>query len=379
MSNKEKSADRGSMEPIDKTGSGGNGKLVSGVMIILAVGAIGFFLYTKNQPQPPREAPKQEQDIAISVPRPVNFKLPDSPEPKPSPLPDQAPPPETVTVAEVLNIAPLPEENPVLQRRLSSGFSLSSARRQGNAAATPENREEKPVTTNDAGTRHDSNRETPYDGQGVAKVSASRIPNRSLLLTQGTKIPCTLETALDSTVPGMTSCIVAEDIYSSNGKVRLIDRGSKLNGQYQSNMRTGQVRIGIVWQRLETPDGVLINLSSPSIDTLGRAGASGRVDTHFWARFGHAIMLSLVSDAFQYLDNQRDNRRFRDTEDSLQDMASIALQNEIDIPPTIYKNQGEAIMVFLNRDLSFENVYELSLDGKPRNPFGEKFRASLAK
>lgn len=379
MSKKEKSADRGSMEPIDKTGSGGNGKFVAGAMVVLAVIAVGFFLYTKNQPHPPREETKQEADIQISVPRPMNFDLPDTPEPEPLPLPDESPP-ESITVAEVLNIAPVPEENPILQRRLSSGFSLSGDHRQGGDASTTENGEEKkPVTTNDAVNHRNPNHETQYDGQGVAKVSASRIPNRSLLLTQGTKIPCTLETALDSTVPGMTSCIVGEDIYSSDGKVRLIDRGSKLNGQYQSNLRIGQVRIGIVWQRLETPDGVLIDLSSPSTDTLGRAGAGGRIDTHFWARFGHAIMLSLVSDAFQYLDNRRDNRRFQDTQDSLQDMANIALQNEIDIPPTIYKNQGEPIMVFLNRDLSFEKVYELSLDGEPRNLFGEKFRASLAK
>lgn len=207
-----------------------------------------------------------------------------------------------------------------------------------------------------------------YDGQGVAKVTASRINNRSLLLTQGAKIPCTLETALDSSVPGMTSCIVSQDVYSSDGLVRLIDRGSKLNGRYDSDLKLGQVRIAIVWERLETPEGVLVNLSSPSTDPLGRAGASGWVDTHFWERFGHAIMFSLVSDGFQYLNYKQarnDNPKyFNDTEAAAQEMAKIALEHEIDLKPTLHKNQGDPIMVFLNKDLSFETVYNLDFGNK---------------
>ncbi|MEZ5701882.1 MAG: TrbI/VirB10 family protein [Burkholderiaceae bacterium] len=52
-------------------------------------------------------------------------------------------------------------------------------------------------------------------------------------LTRGTFIRCSLETKVVSTLPGMTSCIVTEPIYSMNGSHLLIDKGSKVTGEYQ--------------------------------------------------------------------------------------------------------------------------------------------------
>lgn len=244
-----------------------------------------------------------------------------------------------------------PKEDEILKRKMEGGFSTVGKKLSNTSKQIVEPQDNSnTITVNEL-----LSNKNDYNGQGVAKISASRIKDRSLLLTQGSKIPCTLETALDSTVPGMTSCIIANDIYSADGKVRLIDRGSKLNGRYESDIKQGKARIAILWERLETPEGVLIALNSPSTDTLGRAGATGYIDKHFWERFGNAIMLSLVSDAFQYIDSRRTNNtdRFKDTEQSMKDMATIALENEINIAPTLHKNQGEPIMVFLNKDLSF--------------------------
>ena len=353
--------DRGSMAPLDRQSFA---KKFGGFALLIAAMLFAAYIFADSEKKKKTETEDPDGRITAPSVRGLDLKEPNlEPPPEPEPLPPSEP--ERITIAEM---TPPPEDDSILQRRMSSGFS-SLANNRNNSPAESGNTLPSSFTMTTAPAEAAPPATTDsYDGQGVAKVTASRINNRSLLLTQGAKIPCTLETALDSSVPGMTSCIVSQDVYSSDGLVRLIDRGSKLNGRYDSDLKLGQVRIAIVWDRLETPEGVLVNLSSPSTDPLGRAGASGWVDTHFWERFGHAIMFSLVSDGFQYLNYKQarnDNPKyFNDTEAAAQEMAKIALEHEIDLKPTLHKNQGDPIMVFLNKDLSFETVYDLDFGNK---------------
>ena len=41
-------------------------------------------------------------------------------------------------------------------------------------------------------------------------------------------------------------------------------------------------------------------------------------------------------------------------------MATEALKNTINIPPTLYKNQGEQVGIYIARDLDFSDVYDVS-------------------
>ena len=200
----------------------------------------------------------------------------------------------------------------------------------------------------------------------LAGARAGVLPDRDMMLTQGSMIDCQLETKIVSTVPGMTTCYTTRDIYSTNGKVVLLDSGSKVVGQYQGGMTQGQARIFVLWTRVETPNGVIINLDSPGAGPLGEGGLGGYVDTHFWERFGGAIMLSMIGDVGNYVSNKasgssggQDRIQFSNTSDAGQDMASKALENTINIPPTLYKNQGERLQIFVARDLDFRGVYSL--------------------
>ena len=55
-----------------------------------------------------------------------------------------------------------------------------------------------------------------------AAVRAQVLPSQRLLLPKGAFIDCTLETAIDSTLPGMTTCIMATDTFGADGRVVLL-------------------------------------------------------------------------------------------------------------------------------------------------------------
>ncbi len=195
---------------------------------------------------------------------------------------------------------------------------------------------------------------------------ASHIVDPNLFITKGAFLDCILETAISSDVPGMTRCQLSRDIYSTNGKVLLLEKGSHIVGQYQSGLQQGVARIFVLWNRIETPNGVIIDLDSPGTDTLGRSGHTGFVDGHFKQRFGSAILLSLIGDVGSYASNKansgnKNQIQFGNTIGSSKDLASIALQDSIRIKPTLLKNQGEHINVFVARDLDFRSVYDLQL------------------
>lgn len=191
---------------------------------------------------------------------------------------------------------------------------------------------------------------------------AARLFNRDYLLAKGAYIDCVLNTRLDSTVPGMTKCTLTRDVYSDNGATLLLERGSEVTGEYRANLSHGQARLFILWDRIKTPHGVVVNLGSPGTDSLGGGGVPGYVETHFWQRFGGAMMLSLIDDVAAYAANHNhSNNNVERSSETAQSMAAEALKNTLNIPPTFYKNQGERVGIFIARDLDFSRVYQLQV------------------
>lgn len=95
--------------------------------------------------------------------------------------------------------------------------------------------------------------------------AASVLPTRRFLLAKGAFIDCTLETAIDSTLPGMTTCITATDTFSADGTVVLLERGTKLVGETRGEVQQGSSRIFVLWSEARTPTGVTVPLSSPGL------------------------------------------------------------------------------------------------------------------
>jgi type IV secretion system protein VirB10 len=188
-------------------------------------------------------------------------------------------------------------------------------------------------------------------GVGGTAATASASFGLKTTVTQGTLIPAVLETAIDTDVPGYVRAVVSADVRSFDGSRVLVPRSSRLIGQYKSGLQAGQKRAYVIWTRLIRPDGVSVNIASPAIGFSGETGLAGKVDGHFFERFGSAMLLSVVGGLSAIGGNAGVI-----VGGSGQSAAAAAVGQSGSIGPTVRVRQGEPIRVFTARDLDFSKV-----------------------
>ncbi len=184
---------------------------------------------------------------------------------------------------------------------------------------------------------------------GSAGASAALTFDPHHTVAQGTLIPAVLETAIDSDVPGYTRAIVSADVRAFDGNRVLIPRSSRLVGQYKSGLQAGQRRVYVIWTRLIRPDGVAVALGSPGTDFAGGSGLAGKVDTHFFDRFGSAMLLTVMGG----LGSLGNSNTSVVIGGAGQSAAAAAIGQSAQIGPTVRIRPGEPIRVFTARDLDF--------------------------
>jgi type IV secretion system protein VirB10 len=203
-------------------------------------------------------------------------------------------------------------------------------------------------------------------GSVTPRGAASMLGNRSLTLPKGTAFTCALKTKVISAVSGLVGCQVQRNVYSDDGRVLLIERGSHLDGEYRvASVRPGTVRIPVLWTRIRTPVGVSVDIESPGTGQLGESGIDGYVDNRWGERIGAAMLLSLIDDSVKLViqnqadDTQADTIVLPSTTANTSKLAEKVLESTINIPPLIYQNQGGIVGIYVARDVDFSSVYEL--------------------
>ena len=278
--------------------------------------------------------------------------------------PSSTPEPVRSTAAVVKGPAEVARE-----RRLSGGVfarvsgpsAVQGAPQVGDIARTESGSDSSAATAQSTGSYADGSLQVLLKPRATAAVQAKLLPTMRFLLPKGAFIDCTLETAIDSTLPGMTTCVTAADTFGADGKVVLLERGSKLVGETRGQVQQGQARVFVVWTEARTPTGVVVPLDSPGTDELGRAGLPGEVERHFWERFGAAMLISVVNGAVQagvQAANHSGGAVVYAPSTSA-DVITEVLKSTVNIPPTVLKRNGDRIQVLVARDLDFRSVYEL--------------------
>lgn len=319
--------------------------LAAGVAIVGLLGATTF--WAMNAAELPAEetvgtavpasAPAPEPDPPVG---PVEVAAPVAPPvPQPAPVVSRAP-------AAVAG----PQANPFASPSLvfdSSGAARQAANAAEAAAPTPAAAPGESGAVGSAAAFA-----SRIGGVGGAPAQAQPMTNPSTTVTKGTIIPAILETAINTDVPGYVRAMVSQDVRSFDGTRVLVPRSSRLIGQYQSGVQQGQKRAYVIWTDLVRPDGVTVNIASPAVAFDGTTGLEGKVNNHFFRRFGSAMLLSVVGG----LGAIASGGTSVVLGGAGQSAASIAAQQDGAISPTIRVQPGEPVRVFTARALDFTSV-----------------------
>jgi type IV secretion system protein TrbI len=179
-------------------------------------------------------------------------------------------------------------------------------------------------------------------------------------LLAGTVIPAALVTGINSDLPGQMIAAVIENVFDSvTGRHLLIPQGSKLLGEYDSQIAFGQRRVLMVWTRLILPDGASIILDRlPGVDTAGNTGLEDGVDWHWRRLLAGAALSTLVGVGAELAAPDRNDTNGRvvvasreSVQESVNEVGQQITRRNLNVQPTLRVRPGFRFRVIVNRDL----------------------------
>jgi type IV secretory pathway VirB10-like protein len=181
-----------------------------------------------------------------------------------------------------------------------------------------------------------------------------------------TKLPCIVETAINSDVEGYFTAKVATNVYdTATGRHLLVPQGSTILGHDQSStLLYGNERLPTISLTLALPDGRSVDLGhAPVTDQQGIAGLTGKVDQHFWRLFGAVFIGGALRGGQQAL-----HIGLAQAGGAGQVAAGIAatgsqvgqqrLGRALDTRPTITVDSGQLCQVLLTKPLSLPALWQ---------------------
>lgn len=192
-------------------------------------------------------------------------------------------------------------------------------------------------------------------------TSAERLqsPASPYILQAGAIIPAALITGLRSDTPGLAIAQVTQDVHDSlGGGVLLIPAGSRLIGDYDAQVRDGQSRLKVVWNRLILPSGRSIVLGHlPGADAQGMAGLQDGVDRHgrrVLAAAGLSTLLAIGAEAGGGDEDELVRALRRGGASTASQVGQQMVGKSLDLAPTLTIRPGASLRVLLTHDLVLE-------------------------
>lgn len=177
----------------------------------------------------------------------------------------------------------------------------------------------------------------------------------------GTIIPLTLETQINSDLPGDITAIVQMDIYDSKtGRILLIPSGSRVIGKYNSNVSFGQERVQVVFNRITLPNQKSINIGAMiGVDQMGQTGVKDKVDTKIGKVFSSVVMSAILGAGTAVVteentDKNWQNEAGRGAGEQILNVGTTYTNKLLNVQPTLEIRAGYTIGLFVSKDLLLE-------------------------
>jgi type IV secretion system protein TrbI len=192
-------------------------------------------------------------------------------------------------------------------------------------------------------------------------VSTDRVaaPASPYVLQAGAVIAAALITGIRSDLPGQITAQVTEHVYDSpTGRTLLVPQGTRVIGQYDSNVQFGQNRVLLVWNRLIFPNGKSIVLEhQPGADAEGYAGLQDGVDYHWWdlaKAAGLSTLLSIGAELGTNNDDRLISAIRNGAQDTINDAGQQIVRRQLNVAPTLTVRPGFPVRIIVTRDLVLE-------------------------
>lgn len=181
-------------------------------------------------------------------------------------------------------------------------------------------------------------------------------PSSPFIVQAGSIIPAALITGIRSDLPGTITAQVTQNIYDSvTGRHLLIPQGSRLIGEYDSQVSFGQNRVLLAWDRLILPDGRSIQLDRlPGADASGYSGLQDRVNQHWGGMLRAALISTLLSVGTEVGNSDDDDlvRALRQgTSESIGRTGQDLVRRQMNVQPTLTIRPGFQLRVIVIRDI----------------------------
>ena len=195
--------------------------------------------------------------------------------------------------------------------------------------------------------------------QRTVSVERLMAPASANIVQAGSIIPAALITGIRSDLPGQITAQVTANVYDSpTGRILLIPQGSRLIGEYDSEVAAGQTRVLLAWDRLIMPDGRSIVLErQPGTDGAGFAGLQDRVNQHWGSLLKAAAISTLLGVGAELgADSEDDLTRAlrRGSQDAINQTGQQIVRRQLNVSPTLTIRPGHPLRVVLTRDLVLE-------------------------
>lgn len=207
----------------------------------------------------------------------------------------------------------------------------------------------------------------PQEEQFADRVYAEKTEDGSVermtadpckVMREGDVLTATLDTRIITPSPPAKVVAVLSLPYRAHvGCPELLPAMTRLIGRRNSTTGRGAERIQVAFTRaMNEWTGMDVALDSPGTGMLGEGGLDAVRDTQFFKRFGNTLVLNMIGVGVALAIGDDNNRAAEEAGASFNESATIALQDEVNIPPMLVKEWGEEVQITVERDIDFSGV-----------------------